>query len=485
MIRTDRPNSRPFHRFAGAVVCATALVAACADGEPQSLDTGSATALVETDGSDDAPPHDGAQGSDGTDSTEGSATDGVDETGGSDAPDDPWDPEDPDAPSYELIGDPEFSIEDLDDTVTDSTGVTLRGWYERLLATVAKGYRDADFDRNSNRPWGRTGNQHVTMLMVVFRGYGDLRLLDEAVRLLELSHARLQTDLNGHLYWDGYDQELDVTLTAGLVACITYAADLNRHLESPAGHDYGAFADAWTDWLFNHYKPRWEGLKNTTGELPFIVKNQQHSLANNIRTLWYMGKLGGGGGHSAQDYFDAVTKLVSQRLDEDAVCADGHEGRDVRVYKHIAAPGSGGSGYVLQYTTYVRYEVSAYLDLMLEGVDERLDDEFFTTWANALADLVLDDDPDATGDALARTIGGDNPPNDRRCGIEYNHTYRSRANRTRWVDGAYQGLEGWDTRRRIHDIGLSYFAAVESNASEPNRAEIPAARIFTNFYHGW
>jgi hypothetical protein len=392
-----------------------------------------------------------------------------------------------------MEGDPNFSLSSLDDTNVDQFGVTLREWYSRMKNSMALKTRDSDFDRDSNRPWGREGNSHVTALLIAMRYTGDLTLLDEAVRLVELAWNKM-TVAGGHRYWSGYDQELDVPLTAGLVACVAWACHLNRSLISPAGHNYGAISDKYRNWLLNDYKPRWEGITGRHGLLPWIKKDQQHTYVNNMRTLWYLGRLGGGGGHSQLAYFDAVAAMLTRRLADDAVCAAGHSGRNTRVYRH-SVEGTGSTGGVLQYTTYVRYEISAYIDLMLDGADSRLDSAFFSEWANSLADFVCDGDPENTGLDGARCIGGDllsdttscsnysTNPTVNRCGITYHHCYRSRISRSRLVNSTYIHLAGWDSRNHAEPYIVSRYPHGGSS-SAPTYLDVPAGRVFNRFYHG-
>lgn len=388
---------------------------------------------------------------------------------------------------FSFRGDPGFDAAALDDTVRDGNGLTLRDYHRKLLGTIDAAYYDDQFDRPSIRPANRRGNLHVTdMLTAGLRILGDLRFLDEAIRLLDLKKRHLEPDDDGYRHWPDaeHDQDLDVPLMAGLVARVAHAAHVNRDLASPGGWDYGAEADFWRHWLFDDYQPRWSRREGRVGELPFIRKGQGHTYVNDMATLFYMGRLGGGTvlgtTFSADDYIEAARGKLTVKLADDATCDDGHGGRTTRVWRH-AVDGSSENAGALQYTTYVRYEISAYVDLLLEGFDPRLGDAYMSEVAHSFADFVIDGDPEGTGDLLASSIGGD--AGDGRCGIHWTD-YRSRIQNapTRWQDSSWGLLEGWDARGHILETGFDFYGRHPSLRDEVS--PYLAARILTSRYHG-
>jgi hypothetical protein len=365
----------------------------------------------------------------------------------------------PPSPTREMRGNPSFNINSLDNSIQDQYGVTARQWYQRTIDSMKLRNSDSDFDRNSNRPWNRGGNQRATMALALFRHTGDMFLLDDTVRLMELAWNRMTTS-GGRRYWEGYDQILDTVLAAGLVSAVMWACHNNRDLTSPAGYNYGAIADKYKNWLVTDFIPHWG--HNGTLELR---KYQQHTFVNGTRIMHYLGRMGGGGAWTAQQFFNERNSRMNLKLSADVTGPVGHQGRMCLVYNHLCAGTMSNTGGVLQYTTYIGGEISGYMDLMFEGFDVRLNSEYFSMWANSFADLVCDDKGSGggTGDRFARTIGGDlesdatkncstdpNPtPGVELLGLRYNHCYRSRPPNHRLVTNAYHLLSPYDSRNRM------------------------------------
>ena len=359
----------------------------------------------------------------------------------------------------EMRGDPSFSITSIDNTALDHYGFTARRWYQRTIASMNLRNTDSEFNRNDNRPWNRTGNQRVTLALALFRMTGDLFLLDDSVRLMELAWNRMSVS-GGRRYWAGYDQILDTVLSAGLVSAIMWACHNNRDLTSPMGHNYGAIADKYRNWLATDFLPYW----CHPGTLQ-LRKYQQHTFVNGTRIMHYMGRIGGGGAWSAAQFFAERDSRMSFKLARDVTGPVGHGGRTCLVYNHLCDDSTTNTGGVLQYTTYIGGEISGYMDLMLEGFDPRLNATYFSWWANSFADLVCDDKGSGggTGDRFARTIGGDlestppkncsvdpNPtPGVELLGLRYNHCYRTRPPNHRLVLNAYNLLSAYDSRNRM------------------------------------
>lgn len=398
------------------------------------------------------------------------------------------------APVYgalELRGDAAFSVSSLDDAVADQFGVTHRDWYDRMIASIGTGSLDSDFTGDDNRDWCRTGNMAVTSLLLAFRYSGDLRLLDEAVRLMEIAWGDM-TDTGTRRYWVSNDVPLDVSLASGLVACIAWACRNNDDLTSPAGYNYGTLATKYYTWLVDDFLPHWEVERSAVGSLPVLKAYWGHSWANEMRLYHYVGKLGGGNGKTAAEYAAAVTAGITLKLASDGTDTVG--GKPIRVSQHYIN-GTSDAGKALQYTTYVRYEIPAWLDLALDGADDRLDDTFFTEWANSLADFVLDGDPESTGLSAARSIGGDLKPNATSCtsydpdtspvyraGIIYNHCFSYRLTDERLGTGAFVLLAGYDTSNHAEPYLHDRYPALGSSAV-PTNPTFAAGRVFNLYRH--
>ncbi len=155
---------------------------------------------------------------------------------------------------------------------------------------------------------------------------------------------------------------------------------------------------------------------------------------------------------------------------------------------------------MLQYTTYVRYEVTSALDLMLDGADSRLNDSYFQAWAASFADFVCDNGP--SSNRFARTIGGDmqtdtqntcpsgasTPVNAaiNRLGITYNHCYRPRTQLANHavVNHGSSLLSGWDTRNRMGPYLHPLYPAGQGTVTTPRHPTYAAGRVFDHLYHG-
>lgn len=376
-------------------------------------------------------------------------------------------------------------------------------WYARADAGIAQRGLDHQFDRNSNRPWNRTGNQHVTLLLLALRLTGDASKLDESIRLVELAWRRMSVvaapeRVGGvRRFWGGHDIDLDAILSAGLVAAVMWACYVNAGEHSPAGHDYGEVAFRYYAWLIDDFLPTW--AHRDTLELR---KYQQHTYANGTRIMHYLGRMGGAGRRSSSDYFAERDARMNAKLADDRFGAAGPLGRLCLVYSHVIGSETNAGG-ALQYTTYVGNEISAYTELAMEGFDDRLDERYFAAWANSLADLVCDDKGSGggAGDRFARTIGGDlesdasNPcpggagsarGTTSLLGVPYNHCYRRRPPNHRLVLGAFALLAPYDTRGRIAPyIGqfYPYGGGTAEAPTEPGYALCQAVNLL-RFPHG-
>ena len=389
---------------------------------------------------------------------------------------------DPDPPTLDMRGDPSFTASSLDDTTVDALGVTRRGWYDRLMNAVsanvhgAYANRDVIFDRNDYRPWNRTGQGIFGALLGGFRVTGDLQLLDETCRLMQIAWAR-RTVVDGYLSWSGNHKSLDAVLAWGMIAAVMWACENNRDLASPAGYNYGALADNYLGWLLNHAFPQFGG-----GTLPVNTKGQQHCYPNMMRAQWYVAKAGGGWGFTPQEYIDTAKGMLDTKLSHDATCLTGFGGRATRFWTHnvVVLSGTGPQGTGIQGMTYHRSEVPAYVDLVVEGFyPEALTMGFMREWAACIADFAYDDDPAGTGAPYASVMIGDHEHGSYHCDKWYYGTYYGRPQASHaWGSAAL--LQGFDTRGRGISYPASHAPAVFD--STPPTVVHAGARLFDSFF---
>lgn len=397
----------------------------------------------------------------------------------------------PDLGDLSLRAAPTFDIHALDDSTVDQYGGTLRGWYQLMLDNM--GMQDSHFNRNSWRPWNRTGKQHIIAMLAVMRHTKDLALLDESARLVKLALSARRW-IDSHWTWEGYDQAIDALLGGGLLATVMYACHVNRDLASPAGHDYGQLADEIKEWLITDYLPRWD----TTGRVYFQTRHQQHTYAAAHSVLWYLSKMPGAQylDRSPAELRQAVHDYVADKLAGDRLGPIGRNGRTVRLWSHTVhhRASATSSGRHLQFSTYTGGEITLYHDFYLEGIPG-FDREFFTTMAAALADFVCDDAKGGADTPFARSVAGDlmdpnfdcsNPggrdTDIRVLGLPYDHCYRSRMPYHRPPSNSTHLLSAWDQDNRMGPYIFEQYERSRRNRSRYHG--FPACQAFNLLHHG-
>src|SRR5690606_16950428 len=99
-----------------------------------------------------------------------------------------------------LRGDPEFTNSKLSDS--------QRFWYERILGSIGRRLYDKVAASDDLYKYGRDLHTHYQSMLLAFRMTGDLRLLDEIVRLTDIQKSKLHDSwrdtLDGSQQKDGY-----------------------------------------------------------------------------------------------------------------------------------------------------------------------------------------------------------------------------------------------------------------------------------------
>jgi hypothetical protein len=376
-----------------------------------------------------------------------------------------------------LRGNPNFSESQLP--------AEARKWYRRLWAAIANPLTmegdegdervneiagDGDLSR-----LGRVVNMYVTSLLTTFRVTGDLQLLDEVDRVMQLARGPLR-DYNGdgymswrwlrdpsHPYY-GTDEgsfDLDRQLTHGFVAHVAYAFHVNADLD-PRYQERAAF---WTDYLKNHFERRWRETNEVGSGFPFMVARMTHAYANWTRYHYYMHKL-----TAERGYLDEAERMAAV-IGEQMVEVNGGS---AFVWDHFVTqePHNEGTQFAASFgcqpTTYARYTMHSMHDLANEGFSI-FDRTFMRKIAGTLRDHVMNNGAESFAHnvcrgevmaGLATLEGSDHDP-----GF--------------YLGSTFTELAAWDPSGRIIRIAEEVYRDREAQFLEnPRRVFIPAATVF-------
>jgi hypothetical protein len=348
-------------------------------------------------------------------------------------------PINPNYPSW--IPYPAFNANMVDDTVRDILGNSPRDYYLLGRAQLADSYWENAINTNDYRPGSRTGAVDASLL--AYKLTGDLHILDQWVKLIKI-WASNRTTNDGYIDWNGghTDTAIDAQLVMGAIFPWVYIAKIaaDNGIASPMGHDYRAFANSELYWFLNHFKPRWEAIRGTSGYIenrqqPFIDRPQHHTSMGEASGLYFIGLA-----LNDQNYLRAARNLITSRFNTHTVCNVGIGGRTVRLWSHADADSTTGSSRSLQYNTYAWNEVGRMVMLAGEGVSPSLGFNEITQIANTYAAFPLDRTP-SDAEPIAETIGGDRGTV---CGRHIETGYRSRTVRNQAANRAPFALGGFD-----------------------------------------
>jgi hypothetical protein len=320
-----------------------------------------------------------------------------------------------------LVGDPTFKEASLP--------TEARIWYQRVIANA--NYRPTSFKGAPNTPdafarsgdpyyIGRALNVHVTLLLLNFRQTGDMRLLDEVTRLMDITKSKLwdawdNGTKDGFLNWRNnrdklplsirgkdIERDLDEILYSALVAEVAYVYHLNRGKPSPKGYDYATRADFWKNYMVNHYEKKWRKREGKPTGFPYIRAFLMHIHANQIRCYYYLYKITGN-----TSYLGEARRLASL-FDKNMVTVQTKAGaayvwsQSVHFMGGLKDLGGIPNG---QPTVYCLLTYTAILDLHMEGFEQFGKDAEMRKYMIPLRDFVLDGK--STSLPLARGIVGD------------------------------------------------------------------------------
>lgn len=285
-----------------------------------------------------------------------------------------------------------------------------RVWYDRLWAAInGNTYPDAERYAASNDTYsmGRALQPHIMALYTAFRATGDVRLLDEMDRLMEIARAQLaDTNFDGYLNWlwqfDPNDStyyrtdlhEMDEILTHNLVAFFAYVLRENQAVKP----QYREHADFWQDYLVNHFIAKWEARGRGT---LMLEKSLTHVYAHLMTFYYYLYRLTGDSAYLAEARQRADV-LYGMMTASGAALTWDHRVPD---YGH---PPLG-----CQPINYARYTLSAFQQMAYEEFSYFADPAYMARFAATIRDNLLLQE----GSIVAEDVCGDT--GDTHASIDY------------------------------------------------------------------
>lgn len=374
-----------------------------------------------------------------------------------------------------LRADPAFDLSTLP--------ADARLWYERFWSAL----RSPNIYPNSLEAAasgdlyqiGRVVNVHVSTVMQVFRITGDLGLLDEIDRTMQVVRSTLK-DTNGDGYlnwtwlhdpgnsqWYGDDYHtMDEDMTHGLIAAVAWLYQENRDQVSPNGVDYSERADFWLGYLQNDFEPKWRARSKTTG-YDYLYTELMHPYLQTVRYYHYMNLLTGdpGYGTEAQKLADALNSeflAVPTPNGPAFVWGQGVQGEES--YVHYFQP-----------TIYAAYTVQTILELAAEGMQPFTSLPFLTELARGITTFVIDNG--ATDFAV--DVGGQRPFADLAAApLPPNDPGYERVTRDQWAIMAFGSLAPFDDSGKVADVNAAVYQRLERGVT-PRRIYLPAAFFVT------
>lgn len=382
----------------------------------------------------------------------------------------------------DLRGNPDFRISDLPSDA--------QLWYKRLWAAIENPGSSQDPARwaasDNLYTYARQLHTHMQTLLIAFRVTGDLRLLDEVDRLLEIMRDELAdswrgtidgTDgtRDGYLNWVWRNDEnsytgkdtnkLDEMKTHALVASAAYALHVNRDLASPAGRAYGAHADFWTDYLQNDFEAKWRERENQPTGFPIMIRPHTHTYHSWLKWHYYMGLLTGESGYSME-----AERMADVIWNDEIHTTNTAEGPAYVWTRSILS--EGGSADYLHPTTYARYVYGDVVEFHLEGFHRWANPEVVGGFARTFSEFVIDEDhATSSTDWFASDIGGGVS----RAGIRSDPSW-SRMEIYKFEASPYALITAWDDTGRVRDV--SYRVLERLGGVDSPRTVYLAAGIF-------
>lgn len=278
-----------------------------------------------------------------------------------------------------------------------------RVWYERLWENLENNTRiEGVAASNNTYLLGRVLYPYLQALYTAFRATGDVRLLDEMDRLMEIARTTLSdSNGDGYLNWVwtqdptetvhyGTDlHEMDDIFTHSMVAFFAYVMRQNQDVR-PA---FGQRADFWQDYVINHYIAKW----TQRGRGVFRVeKSLTHAYAHLMVFHYYLYRLTGN---------SAYLREAEQRADNlDAMMVLSDNGAfmwDHRVPNIDHAPLG------CQLTDYARYTLAAFQQMAFEDFSYYADDAYMQQYAATIRENLLQQGGEVVAVDICGKVGND------------------------------------------------------------------------------
>lgn len=376
----------------------------------------------------------------------------------------------------------------------------MRVWYERLWRAIEDN-PDAGASSGDLRDYGYTFQQHMAHLITALRATGDLRFADEIARLADMIAERLTTkwyDAQSDTWIEPDDgtagyrrllllrssagedsgkdtQVLSSVLTHGMLASMAYVFEANRGQPSPAGTDFGAKADFWTDYLKNDFERIWRIRTGATWpEFPLWNHQVSHAWKSQMRWAFYMYKLTG-----LEPYLESARAYADHVLTY-TFAVETPSGTGV-VWSHVLSK----PDYGLQPIAYARYDWAIEADIAWEGGLTGIDEDYMRYHARTIAHFVLDNG----AEDLSFDVGGMKARSGR--SLE-GGTHATLPTRDPWDDsGLAYGRESFNRfmisyvtpvaafaeTDRIASIAVEAYEYKEEDRSDPDALAVPAGML--------
>ncbi len=374
--------------------------------------------------------------------------------------------------TYSLRGDPNFSPNQLPRA--------MRLWHARLW----KGIDKVKYSQNVLNPedlaasgdlfmLGRFFNVYITNLLTALRVTGDLALLDEADRLLEIARGELSDpNADGFLNWtyetrtdsssvpflgDDY-HVMDDILTHSMVAAVAAALHENAAFDAR----YAEHAAFWTDYLQNDFEAKWRQRQEVPFGFPFLSRNLTHPYVQFIRYHHYMYELTGDPAYEreAERRAREVTVQVREVFTP---------GGPAYVWDHRFLPeGDDNEGPLgCQPFVYLQFTFQAFQDLALEGGVGVFDNAFMQRVGTAMAELVMDDGYNS----FAKDI----------CGGVFQRglfpTSGDRGAESLFMNYPYASVGKWDASGKIRNTVEDAFENADFDVNNPSEVNLSSAML--------
>jgi hypothetical protein len=372
-----------------------------------------------------------------------------------------------------LRGNPNFSVSQL--------SAHQRTWYNRILRSIqARNYDSAAASDNLYK-YGRDLHTHYQAILLAFRATGDLRLLDELVRLTEIQRSKLhdswrdtldgtrQTDSYLNWVWR-YDKTnkthygkdlnmLDEIKAHSILTVLAYAFYVNRDLTSPGGYNYRSQAEYWKNHIENQFLKKWrERNRVSPGDYRVFEKPGTHTTYSIVVMNLHLYKLTGDRGYLNEADF------WTRYLWQDIVEVSAPTGPAYVWPKWVVSYRPGTSLDYLHPVVYARYVFADMVELYLDGYNNWADASNMERFARTIADFVMFNG----NKSFARDVGG----NVSRGGYPTDNSWVDNS-RERYRVSPIAHMIAWDKSGKMRRITQEVYDIVERDPETPRELYMP------------